>query len=159
MTDLDSILKSRDITLPTKICLVKAMVFPVVMYGWESWTVKMAGWHHWDYGCKSEWTPGVGDGQGGLACCDSWGRKELDTTERLNWTELVAQTVKNLPAVQETLVQSLGWEYPLEKGSSPVFLPGESSSWTEEPGGLQFMGLQSQTWLSNYVQHDYILVI
>ena len=37
---------------------------------------------------KSEWTPGVGDGQGGLACCDSWGRKESDTTERLNWTEL-----------------------------------------------------------------------
>ena len=42
MTDLDSILKSRDITLPTKICLVKAMVFPVVMYGCESWTVKKA---------------------------------------------------------------------------------------------------------------------
>ena len=35
-----------------------------------------------------EWTPGVGDGQGGLACCNSWGHKELDTTERLNWTEL-----------------------------------------------------------------------
>ena len=47
----------------------------------------MAGWHHWLYGCESEWTPGVGDGQGGLACCDSWGRKESDTTERLNWTE------------------------------------------------------------------------
>ena len=43
MTDLDSIFKSRDITLPTKVCLVKAMVFPVVMYGWESWTVKNAG--------------------------------------------------------------------------------------------------------------------
>ena len=43
MTNLDSILKSRDITLPTKICLVKAMVFPVVMYGCESWTVKKAG--------------------------------------------------------------------------------------------------------------------
>ena len=42
MTDLDSILKSRDITLTTKICLVKAMVFPVVMYGCESWTVKKA---------------------------------------------------------------------------------------------------------------------
>ena len=42
MTDLDSILKSRDITLPTKVCLVKAMVFPVVMYGCESWTVKKA---------------------------------------------------------------------------------------------------------------------
>ena len=42
MTNLNSILKSRDITLPTKICLVKAMVFPVVMYGCESWTVKKA---------------------------------------------------------------------------------------------------------------------
>ena len=43
MTNLDSILKSRDITLPTKVCLVKAVVFPVVMYGCESWTVKKAG--------------------------------------------------------------------------------------------------------------------
>ena len=42
MTNLDSILKSRDITLPTKVCLVKAMVFPVVMYGCDSWTVKKA---------------------------------------------------------------------------------------------------------------------
>ena len=42
LTDLDSILESRDITLPTKVCLVKAMVFPVVMYGYESWTVKKA---------------------------------------------------------------------------------------------------------------------
>ena len=42
MTNLDSILKSRDITLPTKFCLVKAMVFPVVMYGWVSWTIKKA---------------------------------------------------------------------------------------------------------------------
>ena len=42
MTNLDSILKSRDITLPTKVCLVKAMVFPVVMYGCESWTMKKA---------------------------------------------------------------------------------------------------------------------
>ena len=172
MTNLDSIFKSRDITLPTKVHLVKAMVFPVVTYGCESWTVKkverwridafelwcwrrllrvpwtarrsnqsilkeispgislegmmlklklqyfghlmpkywligkdsdagrdwgqeekgttedeMAGWHHWPDGPESGWTPGVCDGQGGLACCDSWGRKELDTTERLNWTE------------------------------------------------------------------------
>ena len=49
---------------------------------------EMAGWHHWLDGHESEWTPGVGDGQGGLACCDSWDRKELDMTERLNWTEL-----------------------------------------------------------------------
>ena len=166
MTNLGCIFKSRDITLPTKVRPVKAMVFPVVMYGCESWTVKkaerrridafelwcrrrllrvpwtarrtnqsilkeinpgislegmmlklklqylgswligkdsdagrnwgqeekgmtedeIAGWHHWLM--MFEWTPGVGDGQGGLACCDSWGRKELDTTERLNWTEL-----------------------------------------------------------------------
>ena len=172
MTNLDIIFKSRDITLPTKFRLVKAMVFPVVMYGCESWTVKkaghqridafelwcwrrllrvpwtpkrsnqsilkeispgislermmlklklqyfgllmrrvdslekthagrhwgqeekgttedeMAGWHHWLHGHESGWTPGVGDGQGGLVCCDSWSRKESDMTERLNWTEL-----------------------------------------------------------------------
>ena len=47
---------------------------------------EVAGWHHWLDGRKFEWTPGVGDGHGGLACCDLWGRKELDMTERLNWT-------------------------------------------------------------------------
>ena len=47
----------------------------------------MAGWHHWLDGHEFEWTPGVGDGQGGLACCNLWDRKELDTTEWLNWTE------------------------------------------------------------------------
>ena len=172
MTNLDSILKSRDITLPTKVHLVKTTVFPVVMYGCESWTVKkaecwridafelwywrrllrvprtarrsnqsilkeinpgislegmmlklklqyfghlmrrvdsledfdagrdwgqeekgttedeMAGWYHRLNGHEFEWTPGDGDGQGGLACCNSWGRKESDTTEQLNWTEL-----------------------------------------------------------------------
>ena len=172
MTNLDSILKSRDITLPTKVRLVKAMIFPSRVWMWELdceeswaqkswcfWTVvlektldspldckeiqpvhpkgdqswvffgrtdaeaetpilwpphmkswligkdsdagrdwgqeekwttedEMAGWHHWLYGRESEWTPGVGDGQGGLACCDSWGRKESDTTEQLNWTEV-----------------------------------------------------------------------
>ena len=49
---------------------------------------EMAGWHHWLNGCESEWTLGAGDGQGGLACCNSWGCKESDMTERLNWTEL-----------------------------------------------------------------------
>ena len=48
---------------------------------------EMAGCHHWLNGRESEWTPGVDDGQGGLACCDSWGRKELNTTKWLNWTE------------------------------------------------------------------------
>ena len=160
MTNLDSMLKSRDITLPTKVRLIKAMVFPVVMYGCESWTVKkaehqridafelwccrrlmrvpwsakrsnqsivkeigpgcslegvmlklklqyfghlmqsvdslemtlmqeekgttedeMAGWHHRLDGHEFRWTPGVGDGQGGLACGNSWGHKESDMTE------------------------------------------------------------------------------
>ena len=162
--------KSRDITLPTKVHLVKAMVFPVIIYGCESWNVKsehrrmdafevwcwrrllrvprtarrsnesilkeisprcsleglmlklklqyfghlmqswligkdsdagrnwgqeekgttedvMAGWHHWLDGHESGWTLGVGDGQGGLACCLSWGRNVLYTTEWLNWTD------------------------------------------------------------------------
>ena len=59
---------------------------------------EMAGWHHWLDGRESQWTPEVGDGQGGLACCDSWGRKESDTTERLNWTEQEKdkQNFKNL---------------------------------------------------------------
>ena len=48
---------------------------------------EMAGWYHWLDGCESEWTPGLGNGQGGLACCDSWGREESDTTEQLNWME------------------------------------------------------------------------
>ena len=46
---------------------------------------EMAGWHHQLDGREFKWTPGVGDGQGGLACCDSWGHKESDTTDRLNW--------------------------------------------------------------------------
>ena len=49
---------------------------------------EMAGWHHRLDGHEFEWPPGAGDGQGGLACCDSWGCKESDMTERLNWTEL-----------------------------------------------------------------------
>ena len=49
---------------------------------------EMAGWHHGLHGRQSEWTLGVGDGQGGLAFCDSWGIKELDMPEWLNWTEL-----------------------------------------------------------------------
>ena len=49
---------------------------------------EMAGWHHRLDGHEFEWTPGVGDGKGGLACCNSWGYQESDTTEWLNWTEL-----------------------------------------------------------------------
>ena len=63
---------------------------------------EMAGWHHWLDGRESGWTPGVGDGQGGLACCDSLGRKESDMTEWLNWTEL--NTVKGFGVVNKAEV-------------------------------------------------------
>ena len=49
----------------------------------------MAEWHHWLDGRESGWTPGVGDGQGGLVCCSSWGRKESDTIEQLIWSDLI----------------------------------------------------------------------
>ena len=62
---------------------------------------EMAGWHHWLDGRESQWSPGVGDGQGGLECCDSWGRKESDTTEWLNWTDTLGPSV---------LVSTQRWE-------------------------------------------------
>ena len=54
----------------------------------------MAGWHHRLDGHGFKQTPGVGDGQGGLACCGSWGHKESDTTERLSWTELSGSSME-----------------------------------------------------------------
>ena len=57
----------------------------------RGWQDEMLGWHHRLDGHEFGWTPGVGDGQGGLACSGSWGRKESDMTERLNWTELNLQ--------------------------------------------------------------------
>ena len=54
---------------------------------------EMAGWHHWLDGCESQWTLGVGDGQGGLACCDSWGRKESDMTD---WSDLCLDSYQNM---------------------------------------------------------------
>ena len=172
MTNLDSILKSRDITLSTKVRLVKVGFFSIHVWMWEldykeswvqknwcSWTLgfentlkspldckeiqpvhpkgdqfwvfigrivveaetpilwlpdakswliwkdpdaekdwgkeekgttedEVIGWHHQLNGHGFGWTAGIGDGQGGPACCDSWGCKESDMTVRLNWTEL-----------------------------------------------------------------------
>ena len=63
-------------------------------WGQEKGTTEdeMAGWHHRLDGHEFRWTPEVGDGQGGLVCCNSWGCKKSDTTERLNWTELERET-------------------------------------------------------------------
>ena len=61
----------------------------------------MAGWHHRLDGHEFGLTPGVGDGQGGLACCDSWGRKESDTTERLHWFKQKVRVFRP-PNIQST---------------------------------------------------------
>ena len=58
-------------------------------WGQEEKGMTEDGWHHYLDGREFAWTPGVVDGQGGLACCDSWGHKKSDMTERLNWTELI----------------------------------------------------------------------
>ena len=62
---------------------------------------EMFGWHHQLDGREFEWTLGDGDGQGGLACCNSWGCKELDTTEQLNWTEGAYKYCKKNVSVSE----------------------------------------------------------
>ena len=67
---------------------------------------EMVGWHHRLDGHEFEWTPGVGDGQGGLACCDSWGHKESDMTEQLNWTGLI---LSDKPMSWEPLSQFWWW--------------------------------------------------
>ena len=89
---------------------------------------EMAGWHHLLDGHESEWTPGVVDGQGGLACCDSWGHKESDTTERLNWTVLNWSNLACMHKLEKEMATHssiLAWR-----------IPG-----TQEPGGLLSVGL------------------
>ena len=73
---------------------------------------EMAGWHHWLDGRDSEWTPGVGDGLGGLVCCDSWGHKESGTTELLNWTELNSHS----GAFYKRLLLELNFRKELDSG-------------------------------------------
>ena len=91
---------------------------------------EMAGWHHQLNGHEFGWTPGVGDGQGGLACCNSWGRKELDMTEWLNWTELteifILSRSKMIFLLSNPVVASLfqySWHIPSYVTSvTPYFL-------------------------------------
>ena len=90
-------------------------------------------WHHGLDGRESEWTPGVGDGQGGLACCDSWGCKELDTNEWLNW--LTEQYLQHLDCKEIQSVHSEG-DQPWDifgrndaEAETPVFWPPHAKSW------------------------------
>ena len=87
------------------------------LWCWEGWGQEgkgttedeMAGWHQWLNGCESEWTPGDDDGQGSLACFDSWGHKESDTTERLNWTELKFYLI--LWELNKTIVKNISRDH------------------------------------------------
>ena len=89
---------------------------------------EMAGWHHRLDGCEFEWTPGVGDGQGGLACCDSWGYKESDTTEQLNWIEAL---LWKSPSLGDVFFQ-LRFASPIKIGEGHLYLKlgsGLSECW------------------------------
>ena len=102
---------------------------------------EMVGWHHQLDRHESERVPGVGDGEGSLACCSPWGHKESDMTELLNWAKLEAQMVKNPLAVLETCVRYLGWEDTPEKGTAThSSILAWRIAWTEEPGRLQSQG-------------------
>ena len=76
---------------------------------------EMAGWHHRLHGREFEWTLGVGDGQGGLVCCGSWGRKESDMTEWLNWMNWRKDRLKPQRANEESECQEERWRSK-EKG-------------------------------------------
>ena len=105
---------------------------------------EIAGWHHWLDGRESEWTPGVGDGQGGLACYDSWGRKESDTTERLIWSALIWCIYMG--------------RSPGEGDGNPLQYSCLENPWTEEPGRLQSMGLQESDTTERLSTHMYMYI-
>ena len=159
MTNLDSIFKSRDITLPTKVHLVKAMVFPVVMYGCESWIIKKAERQRidafelwcWRRLWRVPWTARrsnqsiLEEISPGCSLEGLMLKLKLQSFGHLiqRTDSLVAQMVKRLPAMQDTRVQFLGWEDPLEKEmATHSSILAWKISWTEEPGGLPSTGLQ-----------------
>ena len=114
---------------------------------------EMAGWHHWLDGRESGWTPGVGDGQGGLVCCDSWGRKESDTTERLIWSDNnKGKLKKQFPTWSQNwlppcnICKPMDCSPPCSSVSEKAMAPHSSTlawkiPWMEEPGRLRSMGL------------------
>ena len=92
---------------------------------------EMAGWHHRLNGRESEWTLGVADGQGGLACCDSWGPKESATTERLNWLKVVCLIWGVRHIAGDTTLKS--WSVPGSSSQRLLWL-----SWPPFSGFLLF---------------------
>ena len=94
---------------------------PLVLHDSKGMTEEeMVGWHHRLNGRESGWTPGAGDGQGGLMCCSSWGHKESDTTEQLNWTDSLLRGFPGVPSGKEPTCQcrrgrTCGFHLPVGK--------------------------------------------
>ena len=95
---------------------------------------EMAGWHHRLDRCEFDWTLGVGDGQRGLACCDSWGRKESDTTERLNWTE--ASMTRWYPLLTFWYHRE-SWVISISLSSASDHTQGEGVAWFAQEEEIQ----------------------
>ena len=170
MTNLDSILKSRDITLLTKVHLIKAMVFPVVTYGCESWTIKKAeSWRIdafelwcWRRLLRDPWTT-------------RWSNqsilKEMNPEHSLEGLRLKLKLqyfgylMQRTDSLEKTLMLGKiegrrrrvdrGWDGWIVSLTWWTWVSASSGSWwwTGKPGVLQSMGSQSQTWLSDWTEY------
>ena len=171
MTNLDSILKSRDITWPTKVHLVKAMVFPVVMYGCESWTIKkdecwrIDAFELWCWrkllsplDCK-EIQPVHPKGN------QSWifiGRTDAEAETPILWPPDVRTDsfekilmLGKIEGRRRRGQQRMRWFDGITNWKTWVWASSGGWWWAGRPGVLQSMGSQSQTWLSDWTDWPY----
>ena len=166
MTNLDSIFKSRDITLSTKVCLVKAMVFPVVMYGYENWSIKKAEPKNWCF-----WTVVLEKTlKGPLDCKEiqpvhSEGDQPWDSLEGLMLKlklQYFAHVMWRADSLEKTLMlgkiggrgegDNRGWDGWMASPNQWTWVRVDSRSWwwTERPGVLWFMESQrvGHSWVT-----------
>ena len=121
---------------------LRARMQPLALSTFSCPPLYTAGWHHWLDGRESEWTPGNGDGQGGLACCDSWRWKESDRLS--DWTKLITKSIKVNLENKET-------DQFLERLVSPMwsflilFFSGWIPIWSVEAHHVYLLALASKT--------------
>ena len=169
VTNLDSILKSRNITLPTKVHLIKAMVFPVVMYGCEIWTVKKADcWRNdafelwcWRRLLRVPWTARRSSQSILKETSPEYSLEGLVLKLKLQYLGHLMRTTEIIRKYPEagkdwrrkekgmTEDEMVGWHHQL---NGNVWVNFWSWWWTGRPGMLQSMGSQSWTWLSNWTE-------
>ena len=169
MTNLDSILKSRDITLPTTVCLVKAMVFPVVMYGCESWTIKKA--EHWRTDAFELWcwrkllrVPWTARRSNQSILKEISPEYSLEGLMLKLKFQYFGYLMWRTDSLEKTLMLGKieaggagddrgwdGWMASLTRWTW-VWASYRNWWWTGKPGELQATGSQSRTWLSNWIE-------